>query len=83
MSQHESAGHAIALADHFIATILEEEPQLLVGSLEELEEDEVRQVARRLAVFRQALIDELVLQPLADEEVEEDEAVEANEGAGD
>lgn len=67
MSHHSTHAHAAALADHFVATILEEDPELLVSSLDGLEDEEVRQVARRLAVFRLALVDALASQPMNDD----------------
>ncbi|KKW68022.1 hypothetical protein AAV94_07650 [Lampropedia cohaerens] len=73
MSHHRPHAHAIALADHFVATILEEDPELLVSSLDGLEDEEIRQVARRLATFRLALVEALSLQPLdADDDDELD-----------
>lgn len=75
MTHPLATSHAAALADHFVAIILEGDPELLVRNLDELDDDEVRQVARRLAVFRLALIDELAAQPHAhdDDEDEYDE----------
>lgn len=60
--------HAAALADHFVSVILEGDPELLVSNLDELDDEEVRHVARRLAIFRLALIEELAVQPHANDE---------------
>lgn len=72
MTHPLATSHAAALADHFVAIILEGDPELLVSNLDELDDAEVRLVARRLAVFRLALIEELATQPHAHDE-EEDE----------
>lgn len=63
MTHTLATSHAAALADHFVAIILEGDPKLLVSHLAELDDAEVRQVARRLAIFRLALIEELLEQP--------------------
>ena len=70
MTHPHATQHAAALADHFVSVILEGDPELLVSNLDELDDDEVRDVARRLAIFRLALIDELATQPHAQDEEE-------------
>lgn len=68
MTHPHATQHAAALADHFVSVILEGDPELLVSNLDELDDDEVRHVARRLAIFRLALIDELAAQPHSQDE---------------
>ncbi|MDH5858025.1 hypothetical protein [Lampropedia aestuarii] len=77
MTHPHATQHAAALADHFVSVILEGDPELLVSNLDELDEEEVRDVAKRLAIFRLALIEELAAQPHAQDEDEDEDCDEA------
>lgn len=69
----ERIENAISLADHLITTILEEDPGLLVSSLDDQDETGIRDTARKFGFFRLALIEELVNQPLSGDTEEEDD----------
>ena len=71
---------AVILADNYIEVILSTSPELLVADITESDEEGVQDAARRLAIFRASLVEELLDQPLVeygssddDEEEEDDE----------
>ena len=69
---------AAILADNYIEVILSTSPELLIADITTSDEEGVQDAARRLAIFRASLVEELLDQPLVefgdsdDEEDEED-----------